>query len=61
MLEYTFSKMSEQSYDPSLCNNLQDYQLNNTHCESLKKTYVVQLHIAFLYFFMYYIRCDEVG
>lgn len=43
MLEYTFSKMSEQSCDPSQFNNLQDYQLNNTHCKSLKKTYVVQI------------------
>jgi hypothetical protein len=35
-MEHTFSKISDQSYDPTQCNNPQDYQLNNTHCKSLK-------------------------
>lgn len=61
MMEYTFSKMSEHSYDPSQCNNLQDYQPNKTHRRSLKTTYVVQTMCGTSVIFMYCIRCDEVG
>jgi len=61
IMEYTFSKMSEHSYDPSQYNNLQDYQPNKTHCGSVKTTYVVQTMYSISLFFIYCIRCDEVG